>query len=137
MSDKPLDQMSAEELYALAEQRKQEEQEKTREANRKRAEELKTKKKELTNQFKKEIAAIDSEIAKLTGRTTRTRTRSGINLTDQVMEIVTKAGEISTRDIKEELDKAGISATNLSQTLAYLKRQGRVSSPQRSVYTPA
>jgi hypothetical protein len=52
------------------------------------------------------------------------------------MEIVSKAKKISTTEIKAELESRGVVANNLAQTLAYLKRQGRVASPERSIYTP-
>ena len=39
--------------------------------------------------------------------------------------------------VKAELEKRGVVAKNLAQTLAYLKRQGKVASPSRSIYTPA
>jgi hypothetical protein len=56
-------------------------------------------------------------------------------VTDAVLAIIQAAGEISTPDIKAELERQGVVASNLSQTLAYLKRQGRVSSPSRSMYS--
>jgi hypothetical protein len=60
-----------------------------------------------------------------------------VSVTERVMQIVVNAGEISTKDIKAELENEGLNVSNLSQTLAYLKRQGRVASPARSIYTPA
>ena len=57
-------------------------------------------------------------------------------MTDQVLEIVSGAKKISTKDIKEQLEARGVVANNLAQTLAYLKRQGKVTSPARSIYSP-
>jgi DNA replicative helicase MCM subunit Mcm2 (Cdc46/Mcm family) len=41
---------------------------------------------------------------------------------------------MTTAEIKTEADKAGLDTKNISQTLAYLKRQGRLVSPRRGVY---
>ena len=85
------------------------------------------------------LAEIDAEIRSLGGRGGRAKRRgsAGGNVTDHVLEIVTKAKKISTREIKDELEGRGVVANNLAQTLAYLKRQGKVASPARSIYTPA
>ncbi|MEJ2576134.1 MAG: hypothetical protein P8106_05470 [Gammaproteobacteria bacterium] len=133
---KAIEDLSSDELYALAQQRQQEEEERQREAVKEQIDELKAKRKELAAKHRKQLAALDSEIRRLGGRT-RARQRGGVNVTEAVMGIVQAAGEISTKEIKAELDNQGITANNLSQTLAYLKRQGRVTSPSRSVYTPA
>jgi hypothetical protein len=85
---------------------------------------------------KKALAALDAKIRKLGGKA-RGRSRSTGNVTDAVLAIVQAAGEISTGEIKAKLDEQGVVASNLSQTLAYLKRQGRVVSPARSIYAPA
>jgi hypothetical protein len=133
---KPLEDLSAEELYALAEQRQQEEEEQQRAAMKEQLEALRAERRELVAAHKKAVAALDAKIRKLGGKT-RGRSRSSVNVTDAVLAIVQSAGEISTRDIKAQLDEQGIVASNLSQTLAYLKRQGRVVSPSRSIYAPA
>jgi hypothetical protein len=54
-----------------------------------------------------------------------------------VLDIVSQAKKISTKEIKAELESRGVVANNLPQTLAYLKRQGKVTSPARSIYSPA
>jgi predicted DCC family thiol-disulfide oxidoreductase YuxK len=133
MADNALETMTADELYALAQQREQEEQEQQKAENRRKIDELRARKKELSSQYKKDLAAIETEIEALSGRS-RARSRSGVNLTDRVYKIVADNKEIATRDIKAELERQGVQATNLSQTLAYLKRQGRVISPSRSIY---
>lgn len=136
---KTVEDMSSDELYALAQARAEEELERQREETRQMVEELRSKRRDVVAQHRKEIAAIDREIRKLSGKT-KTRSggrRAGVNVTDRVMQIVVNAGEISTKDIKAELENEGLNVSNLSQTLAYLKRQGKVSSPARSIYTPA
>jgi hypothetical protein len=133
---KSIDELSAEELFALAQQREEQEAQAERELVKQQVEELKARRKELIAQHRKEISALDKEIKRLGGRTGGTRKPTGVNVTDAVMEIVYDAGEISTKEIKAKLDSKGVPTQNLSQTLAYLKRQGRVHSPSRSVYAP-
>lgn len=131
---KNVDDFSSDELYALAQARQQEEEEEKRNAMRMQIDELKQQRRELLTRHRKEVNALDSKIKKLGGKT-RGRQRSAVSVTDAVLAIVQAAGKISTKDIKAELDRQGVVASNLSQTLAYLKRQGRVSSPHRSVYS--
>lgn len=133
---KALEELSSDELYELAARRQQEEEDLKREALKEELEALRNERRELVAAQKKALAAIDAKIRKLGGKS-RSRARSSVNVTDAVLGIVQAAGEISTRDIKAQLDDQGIVASNLSQTLAYLKRQGRVVSPSRSLYSPA
>lgn len=135
---KTVEDMSSDELYALAEARAEEEVERQREEARLVLEELRGKRRELVAKQRKELAVVDREIRKLTGKTkNKAGRRGGVNVTERVMQIVVNAGEISTKDIKAELENEGLNVSNLSQTLAYLKRQGKVTSPTRSIYTPA
>jgi hypothetical protein len=136
---KKLTNLSAEELYALAREREQQEADEAREAVRAQLDELRAKRRETVARHRKELAQIDAEIRNLGGRAGRTRKRrsSGTSVTEQVMDIVSGVESISTKEIQAELDKRGIVANNLAQTLAYLKRQGRVTSPARSIYAPA
>ena len=131
---KTVDQLSADELYSLAVSRQQEEEEAERLAVQQKIDGLKKQRRELLAKQRKELAAIDANIKKLGGRT-RSSHGNGVKVTDAVLAIVQAAGEISTKDIKAELDRKGVIAGNLSQTLAYLKRQGRLKSPYRSIYS--
>lgn len=135
---KTVEAMSSDELFALAEARAEEELERQREEARLVLEGLRGKRREMLAQHRKELAAIDREIRKLTGKNkAKSGRRGGVNVTETVMQIVVNAGEISTKDIKAALESEGLNVSNLSQTLAYLKRQGKVASPARSIYTPA
>ncbi len=136
---KPVDQMSADELYALAEQRHQQEQDAVKEAQRAQLDAMREKRRALVAKQRKDLAAIDTRIRKLGGKTATTgRRRSGSNVSEKVLEIIAANPEgISTKGIKEQLGSQGVVANNLSQTLAYLKRQNKVSSPSRSMYAPA
>jgi hypothetical protein len=139
MAKKTLSDMSSDELYELARKRQEQETAAEKEAARAKLEELREKRRALLAKHKKELAAVEAEIRSYGGRTTGPRRRSsgGVSVTDQVLEIVTKSKKISTKEIKAKLEERGIVANNLAQTLAYLKRQGRVTSPERSVYSPA
>lgn len=139
MAKKSLSELSSDELYELARAREMQEAEEAKEAVRAQLDELRAKRREAAARHRKELAAIDAEIRNLGGRTTgRTRRRSeGGSITEQVLDIVSASKKISTKEIKTELENRGVVANNLAQTLAYLKRQGKVTSPARSVYAPA
>ncbi len=132
---KQVTDLSAAELYKLAKKREQEELQKTIEANKEKLLALRAKRRELITKQKKELRQIDAEIARLSGKPpSRKGRKSGGSVTEKVVAIIAKTGKISTSDLKEELKKKGISAGNLPQTLAYLKRQGRIISPARTIY---
>jgi 2-polyprenyl-3-methyl-5-hydroxy-6-metoxy-1,4-benzoquinol methylase len=133
---KSLDQMTSTELYQLAEKRKLQERDMEKEAQRERVEALRNQRKELVARHKKELAALDAEIKALAGgRAARApRARGKVNVSQKVLEIIAGAGTASTSDIKKALADLGIVGGNLSQTLAYLKRQGKVTSVGRAQY---
>ena len=137
---KKIQDLSAEELYALAREREKEEEElQEKELNEKRAE-LKATRKELVTRQRKELAALEREIQKLggaTGRQASVKRRRGNGtgtISGQLCEIVATQPEMTIAEIREKAESAGVDTGNLSQTLAYLKRQGRVASPRRGVY---
>ncbi len=132
---KQVTDLSAAELYKLAKKREQEELQKTLEANKEKLSALRAKRRELIAKQKKELRKMDAEIARLSGKSpSRKGRKSGGSVTETVVQIIAKSGKISTSELKEELKKKGIAAGNLPQTLAYLKRQGRVISPARTIY---
>jgi hypothetical protein len=139
MAKKSLSDLSSDELYRLAQEREEQEAAAEKEAARAQIEKLRNTRRETVARHRKELAAIDAEIRGLGGRSARgkRRTSAGGSVTDQVLDIVSKAKKVSTKEIKAELENRGVVANNLAQTLAYLKRQGKVSSPARSVYSPA
>lgn len=138
MAKKNLADLSSDELYAMAQEREEQEAAEAKEAARAQLEALRNQRRELLARHRKELAAIDAEIRGLGGRAPRARRRSGgASVTDHVLEIVAGAKKISTKEIKAELENRGVVANNLAQTLAYLKRQGKVKSPARSIYAPA
>jgi hypothetical protein len=138
---KKLSDLSSDELYELARQRADEEEAAEKEAMRAQIDELRAQRKQMVARHRKELAAMDAEIRALGGRTGggrgRKRGSNGVSITEQVLDIVNQNKKITTKEIKAALDERGVVASNLAQTLAYLKKQGRVTSPARSVYTPA
>ena len=139
MAKKGLSELSSDELYRLAQEREEQEAAEAKEAARAQIEELRNARREMVARHRKELATLDAEIRALGGRSARGRRRppKGGSVTDQVLEIVTQAKKVSTKEIKAELEDRGVVAKNLAQTLAYLKRQGKVTSPARSIYSPA
>ena len=138
MAKKSVSDLSSEELYALAKEREEQEEVEAREAAKAQLDDLRRQRREMVTRHRKELAGIDAEIRSLGGRAPRGRRRAGgPSVTDQVLEIVSSAKKTSTNEIKAELDSRGVVANNLAQTLAYLKRQGKVKSPARSVYAAA
>lgn len=128
--------MSSNELFKLAEKRKKEEMAKELEAAKEKINALREKRRELVAKHKKQLAAIDSQIKKMGGAAPRGASKANGHgsVTKAVLSIIESAGTISTKDLKNALNTQGINAGNLAQTLAYLKRQGRITSPARATY---
>jgi hypothetical protein len=139
MAKKAISELSSDELYRLAQEREEQEELEAKEAVRAQLDELRKQRRSTVARHRKELAAIDAEIRSLGGRTARGKRRSAGDgsVTENVMQIVSQAKKISTKEIKTELEQRGVVANNLAQTLAYLKRQGKVTSPSRSIYSPA
>ncbi len=136
---KSVDEMTAQELYELAKAKEAEEQERQREAMRAELEKAKAERKALLARHRKELAAIDAKIRELGGRVRSAGGKSGGRgrISNTVLEILSDKKEHSTTDLKAELARRGVVANNLNQTLAYLKRQGKIQSPKRSTYVIA
>ena len=137
MSD--LQDLSSDELFELAKRRKSEEEAKKQEEVKAQVDELKAKRREVVSRYNKELNAIDAEIRKLGGRSTRKSSGGGRTpgVSAKIVEIVKEKGQVCTKDINAELVSAGIEAKNLSQTMAYLKRKGDVVSVGHGMYAPA
>ena len=121
----------------MAKAREAEERERERESMRAEIDQLKAERKAIAARHRKELAAIDAKIRKMGGRVGARGARSsnGSNISASVIEILSDKKQHSTKDIQAELSERGIVAKNLAQTLAYLKRQGKVKSPKRSIYS--
>jgi hypothetical protein len=130
-----LKNMSAEKLYELAKQRELEEQQKAKQEKQQKIADLREQRRQLQLRHKKEINEINAKIKALGGRVTGAAT-SGKGRTGASAAIIKilDAGEMNTNEIREKLEAHGISVGNLGQTLAYLKRSGRIVSVSRGVY---
>jgi predicted RNase H-like nuclease (RuvC/YqgF family) len=134
---KSIDTLSSEELYQIARQREEEERLQEEEARREQIAGLREERRALVARQRSELAALDRQIRALGGRTGGGRGRGGANLSQVVLDTVAKAGQISTSDLRDQLAGQGVNVKNLSQTLAYLKRTGRLKSRGRGIYAPA
>lgn len=148
MDSVSLEHMSAEELYQLALQRKREEDARRKQEWREELRNLKAEKKVLEVRQQQELMALEREIEALGGRRIAKRFSSAapdddtatetIPVTLALYEIVAAGGgEMATTEIRERAEAMGLDTHNISQTLAYLKRQGRLDSPRRGVYCAA
>ncbi len=140
--NKAIADLSAEELYALARAREEEEAERRQQESKEKRKALKAKRKEMEARHRKELAEIDREIEELGGTPKRqaagTRRRSATGsgtISQKLCDIVASQQEMTVGEIREQAEATGIDTKNISQTLAYLKRQGRLESPRRGVYT--
>lgn len=137
---KEMNDLSAEELYALAREREREEAERQETESKKTRQALRAKRKEIIARQRKELAALDREIRKLGGAVERGASAQGRRaggkgtIGEQLRDIVATQPEMTIAEIRERAEEAGIDTRNLSQALAYLKRQGRLLSLRRGVY---
>jgi hypothetical protein len=140
MAKKDITSLTSEELFELAKQREHEEWEQEKEAMRAHLAELRAEKKKMLARHKRELADLDVQIAAAGGRTrggTGGKKGAQTGISSAVMEVLAGAKKADTKMIREQLEAQGINTTNLGQTLAYLKRTGRVKSVGRGVYASA
>lgn len=134
------EEMSSEELFELAKSRQMEEEKSIREELKKELDDLRKKRREIAAQYKKELTQVDDDIERIRERMSpnsaaASRSKSSsTNISAAVLNTLQTHKRMSTKTLQTELESNGIVAANLSQTLAYLKRQGKVISPERAVY---
>ncbi len=128
--------MTADDLYKLAKQRESDEQKWIAEENKQKIADLREERKQLQARHKKEINEVNSRIralgGKVAGASTTGKGRTGISAA--IVELLDEVGELDTTAIREKLNSIGVSVGNLGQTLAYLKKNGKVDSVSRGVY---
>jgi|GEM_PF-689781 hypothetical protein len=142
---KKFDDLSAEELYALAREREQQEEERKEQEFKEKRVALKAERKQMLARHRKELAELDRQIRDMGGSVPKTRAggarrRGGSGagtISQRLCEIVATQPEMTVSEIRAQAESAGIDTKNISQTLAYLKRQGRLASPRRGVYASA
>jgi hypothetical protein len=134
-SKKKLAGLSSQELYDLANERAEEERAGERTLMRERVGALRVERRKLVAAHKKALADVDKRIRELAGGGhPRAGGRRGGDAA-RVLKILQDAGApLGTKAIRSELEKSGAAVANLNQTLAYLKRRGRVTAPSRAVY---
>ena len=131
-----LNNMTADDLYKLARQREADERKWIAEENKQKISDLREERKQLQLRHKKEINEVNARIKALGGKVSGT-SASGNGRTGASAAIVEilDAGEMDTKAIRDKLEAIGVSVGNLGQTLAYLKKNGRVASVARGIYT--
>ena len=125
-SKKSLSKLSSRELFELAKAKEEQELLEERQRSKEILQGLRTERRKLIAAQRKALAKMDAQIAELTGA--KGGGRQGLDI------LASADGPLSTVAIREELEKRSISVGNLGQTLAYLKRQGRIASPSRALY---
>jgi len=128
--------MTADDLYKLAKQREVDERKWVAEENKQKIADLREERKQLQARHKREINEVNSRISALGGKIPVTsatgKGRTGISAA--IVELLDEVGELDTTAIREKLNSIGVSVGNLGQTLAYLKKNGKVDSVSRGVY---
>lgn len=142
MAKKDIGNLSSEELFELAKQREQEEWQQQKDALRAQLAELRAERKQILARHKRELADIDARIRAAGGRTrggagagASKGTQTGISTA--VLELLGAVKKADTGTIRQQLEAQGVNTANLGQTLAYLKRTGRIKSLARGVYSAA
>ena len=134
-SRKKLAGLSSRELYDLANEKAEEERADKRTLMRERVRALKVERRELVVAHKKALADVDKRILEFAGGGHPRAGGRSRGDAARVLEILQDAGApLGTKAIRSELTKSGAEVANLNQTLAYLKRRGRVTAPSRAVY---
>lgn len=136
---KSVNELSSEELYEMAKLREQEEKESKKQELRAQAAELRAERKAMLARHKRELADMDAQISALTGRRARGAGSKGTQtgISGVVLDLLANVKKADTKQIRAELEAQGINTANLAQTLAYLKRTGRVKSAARGEYSLA
>jgi aspartokinase len=140
--------MSADELFRLAEQREQEERALRQERIKDEVQALKARLKQIDKDYrgrmrqleaeqKQERAGVEAQLEALTGKPANDARKRVDGISAKIMEVIRAHGEISTGDIRARLQDAGIKSKNFSQTMAYLKQRGQVIAVSHGVYRAA
>lgn len=137
--NKDVNSLTSEELFEMARLREQEEKDRLKQEMREQVAALRAERKRTLTRHKRELAEIDAQIEAMTGRRSRGSAAKGsqTGISQMVMEILASTKKADTKHIRAELEAQGVNTANLAQTLAYLKRTGRVKSTGRGQYSAA
>ena len=130
-----IENMTADELFALAKQKEADERKWIEEKNKGKITELREERKQMLLRHKKEVNEINVKIKALGGRVpvSSAVAKGGTGATAAIVELL-EVGELDTKTLREKLDEMGVSVKNIGQTLAYLKKNGKVASVARGIY---
>ena len=142
MSDtKPVEQMSSDELFELARKKRVIEEEVAQAELELNIRELQEERMEMVKTFKSALKSIDDELAKMGKPARRTSdsnkgpsNRKRGELSDTLIMVISTHQPVRTDLLKSELEKRGLPTKYLAQTLAYLKKKGRIVAPSRGCY---
>ncbi len=131
-------ELSADELFRLAEKKRAEEHEAKTAHIRDELKQLNENRKSMISEHKRAVSALDRQIKSLTkqigGTTSSGRGRAG-GISKTIVELLGQNGPTPTTQLKQMLSDKGVEAKNINQQLAYLKRRGQVTNPSRGVYS--
>ena len=131
--------MTADAIFALAEQKQADERKWIEEENKQKIAEVRAERSQIILRQKKELNEINKRITalggKVAGATTTGKGRTGVSAA--IMGLLEDVENMDTKTIKEKLEAVGVSVGNLGQSLAYLKKGGKVESVERGVYKKA
>ena len=130
-----IENMKSDELFALAKQKEADERKWIEEENKGKIAELREERKQMLLRHKKEVNGINAKIKALGGRVpvSSAVAKGGTSATVAIVELL-ETGELDTKTLREKLDEMGVSVRNIGQTLAYLKKNGKVTSVARGIY---
>lgn len=143
--DNLIENLSADELFEIAQKKKEEEEKSLVSEIRQQIADLKKQRSALLREHQKALATLDAEIEKLSAslpgkskstKPAKARVKKSAGIGDAIMQMMSNK-PISTGDIRDSLQAAGVDTKYLSQTLSYLKSKGKISSPSRNQFVKA
>jgi DNA-binding transcriptional ArsR family regulator len=134
-----MNKITSEELFALAKQKEADEKKWLAEENKQKIAEVRAERKAILLRQKEEINEINKRITALGGKVAgATATgKGGAGISAAIMGLLEEVEHMDTKAIREKLESLGLSVGNLGQSLAYLKKGGKVDSVERGVYKKA
>jgi len=137
MSNDILEKFSSDELLNLYKEKQALEEENRVKANKEKIEQLQQQRRQLTADYKKQLAEIEKEIRALGGKppvaSKKSRSPKG-SVSNKILELLTINGPMTAKAIKSSLESQGVDVKYIHQKLAHLKRTDKVSTPDRGTY---
>ncbi|MBF0218655.1 MAG: hypothetical protein HQL49_03880 [Gammaproteobacteria bacterium] len=137
-ADEVATKFSADELFALATKKREEESEMQRESIKQKIQELRNQQRDLKVEHRRQLAVIIKEIARLSGKKsdgTRGKSNAPRGKSAEVICSYLKShGEAKISELQEAMQSAGLVTSNVNQQLAYLKSKGIIEIASRGCY---